>query len=295
MDVVITYVNGLDPVWQEEYSRALDIPALDKRFRDWGTLKYLLRGIEKNMPFVRNVYLVVSGPTQVPEWVSESLVVVTHKEIIPAEFLPTFNSTAIELFLPRIPGLGEEFVYFNDDNFVISECSEEDFFIDGKPVLGFSHHLLYCSLYKKHCRNSDAAARRAVGKGGRLGYIRPQHTRVPLLRSECIKAFDALEHDLLKTVSPLRREDNVNTYFYSDYLYHQGKVVVRRSSSRFFSLYTSSMDKICSFVRNPNRKLMCVNDVRLSEERFERYRYGLLKAMEERFPQPSRFEVSSRI
>ena len=66
MDVVLTYVNGLDPVWREEYSRALNIPALDKRFRDWGTLRYLHRGVETYMTIVRNVHLVVSGKTQVP-------------------------------------------------------------------------------------------------------------------------------------------------------------------------------------------------------------------------------------
>ena len=149
MDAVITYVNGLDPVWREEYSRALNIPALDKRFRDWGTLKYLLRGIETYMPFVRNVYLVVSGRTQVPDWASERLKVVTHKDIIPEKFLPTFNSTTIEMFLHRIPGLDERFIYFNDDMFPVAPSSEEDYFRDGKIVIGFSRHLFAGGMYKR--------------------------------------------------------------------------------------------------------------------------------------------------
>ena len=45
MDIVITYVNGLDPVWQQDYERYTNIPILEKRFRDWGTLRYLFRGI----------------------------------------------------------------------------------------------------------------------------------------------------------------------------------------------------------------------------------------------------------
>ena len=113
MDAVITYVNGLDPVWQKDYEKHTNIPALEKRFRDWGTLKYLLRGIEKYMPFIRNVYLVVSHESQVPEWTDcNNLHIVLHKDIIPAEYLPTFNSTAIEMFLHRIEGLDEEFLYF---------------------------------------------------------------------------------------------------------------------------------------------------------------------------------------
>ena len=66
MDAVITYVNGLDPVWQASYSKAAGVPALAKRFRDWGTLKYLLRGIENCMPFIDDVFLVVASGSQVP-------------------------------------------------------------------------------------------------------------------------------------------------------------------------------------------------------------------------------------
>ena len=59
MDIVITYVDGNDPVWKQDYEKTTRIPVMEKRFRDWGTLKYLLRGIEASMPFIRNVYLVV--------------------------------------------------------------------------------------------------------------------------------------------------------------------------------------------------------------------------------------------
>ena len=55
MDAVITYVNGLDPVWRSDYERYTKVPVLEKRFRDWGTLRYLLRGIQKHMPFIRKV------------------------------------------------------------------------------------------------------------------------------------------------------------------------------------------------------------------------------------------------
>ena len=103
MDIVITFVNGLDPVWQREYEEYTNTPILEKRFRDWGTLKYLFRGIAKNMPFIRKVHLVVSGESQVPEWVNRDEVnVVLHRDIIPEEYLPTFNCNPIEMHLHRI-------------------------------------------------------------------------------------------------------------------------------------------------------------------------------------------------
>ena len=119
MDVVIAYVNGLDPVWQKEYEKYTNTPILEKRFRDWGTLKYLFRGIEKNMPFIRKVHLVVSGESQVPEWVNRQEVdVVLHRDIIPEQLLPTFNCNPIEMHLHNIKDLDEEYLYFR------VECAE---------------------------------------------------------------------------------------------------------------------------------------------------------------------------
>jgi hypothetical protein len=46
------------------------------------------------------------------------MTLVDHREIIDADYLPTFNSHAIEACLHRIPGLAEHFVYFNDDVFL---------------------------------------------------------------------------------------------------------------------------------------------------------------------------------
>ena len=39
MDIVITYVDGNDPVWKKDYEKYTEVPVMEKRFRDWGTLK----------------------------------------------------------------------------------------------------------------------------------------------------------------------------------------------------------------------------------------------------------------
>ena len=91
MDAVVTYVDGSDPQWLKEYAAAVGESLEPKRFRDWGLLRYLLRGISTYMPFVENVYLVVSGEGQVPSWLSSEVKVVYHRDIIPEEFLPVFQ------------------------------------------------------------------------------------------------------------------------------------------------------------------------------------------------------------
>ena len=186
MDAVITYVDGNDPVWRKSFAQAVGVPAIEKRYRDWGTLVYLVRGIRRYMPFIRKIFLVVSGESQVPSWVSGSDVrVVLHSEIIPQRFLPVFNSTAIEMFLHRIPELDEQFVYFNDDMFPVRPTREEEFYVEGKSVIGFRKHLFHFGLYKQQTRNADLLARKALGMAPGLLFVRPQHTCSPMQKSAC--------------------------------------------------------------------------------------------------------------
>lgn len=291
MDIVITYVNGLDPVWQADYSKYINVPVMEKRFRDWGTLKYLLRGIEVNIPFVRNVYLVVSHETQVPEWVDKSqLKVVLHKDIIPVEYFPTFNSTTIEMFLHKIPGLDNEFVYFNDDTYPVDKCVHEDFFQDGKIRLGFSKHYLSFGMYKKQCRNADNLARKALGQAATSSFVRPQHICTPMLREESEKAYASVEQDILPILSRTRTVHNVNQYFFLDYLYYKGLVINKKIPKKHFSVAISSPKQLSSFIEAPTRQFVCINDVKLSESRYNEMRAAIINAFEKRFPCISKYE-----
>lgn len=291
MDIVITYVDGLDPVWQKSYEQFTNTPILEKRFRDWGTLRYLFRGIEKNMPFIRKVHLVVSGESQVPKWVNRDEVnVVLHSDIIPAEHLPTFCSNTIELHMHRIADLDEEFLYFNDDIFPLMPCKPTDFFVDGKGVIGMSRHFLAMDMFKRICRNSDRAARKALGMRPTWYFLRPQHICAPMLRSESKEVYAILEKEILGSLTALRSEHNITQYLFTDYLYLKGRIIARRQPRRHFSVGIASPEKIAQCITNPDRRLMCINDVRLSEERYEKMRSEIHTAFNNVFPTPSRFE-----
>ena len=291
MDIVITYVDGNDPVWKRDYEKHTSVPVMQKRFRDWGTLKYLLRGIEVNMPFIRNVYLVVSHPSQVPQWVDQSqLKIVLHSDIIPEEYLPTFNCNPIEMHLHRIEGLDEEYLYFNDDLYPLAPCKPEDFFRNGKGVLGFSRHFLVSGMYKKICRNSDSHARKALGMRHSICFVRPQHTCTPMFKSECEQLYSVLEQDILASLTRVRTSDNLNQYLFLDYQLFKGRMVNEKISNKHYSVAVTSPEKLKSFILSPTRNLMCVNDVRLSEERYMKLRSAMIEAFELKFPQKSRFE-----
>ena len=291
MDIVITYVDGNDSAWKQDYEKYTNVPVMEKRFRDWGTLKYLLRGVEKNMPFIRNVYLVVSHPSQVPQWADqEHLKVVLHSDIIPQEFLPTFNSNTIETHLHRIEGLDEEYLYFNDDLFPVAPCKPEDFFRDGNGVLGFKKHYLACGMYKKICKNSDMLARKALGMKSSCSFLRPQHICTAMLRSQCEELYNSVSGDIQSSLTRTRTAQNVTQYLFLVYQYLKGRMVNERISSKHCSLAMATPEKVAKYILQPERNVLCINDVRLSEEKYETLRKVIHESFETLFPQKSKFE-----
>lgn len=290
MDAVITYVDGLDSLWAADYAAVIGHAPLAKRFRDWGTLPYLLRGIEKFMPFVENVHLVVARESQVPAWVSDKVHVVLHKDIMPTDQLPCFNSCTIEMFLHRIPGLAEQFLYFNDDMFPVAPCRAEDFFPDGKCAMGFARCLGARTLYRKQTQNSDRLARKALGMKPSRIYRRPQHCCSPMLRSVSEEAFKAVEGDILNVLSPTRTVENPNQYFFLDYMFYSGRAIHRRLSNKHLSLAVSSAGKIERFLAAPSRSQVCINDVEMSDAQYQALRPRILAAFDRLLPVKSRFE-----
>ncbi len=291
MDIVITYVNGLDPLWQEDYERTFKKPILAKRFRDWGTLPYLMRGIEKYLPYVEKVHLVVARESQVPDWVNRDEVnVVLHKDIIPEEHLPTFNSATIGLFLYRIPGLSEQYLYFNDDIFPLQPCPPEMFFPDGKSAIKLSTHLFAQGFYKQHVRNSYRLARTVLGQKYGLCFKRPQHICIPMQRKACEEVFAKAEPQIMASLSATRTEHNLNQSLFLNYLYYSGRLVSRRIPSKHCSMAVYSPGRIANLIVNPVKPLVCINDVSMSDEQQERMRTAIQDAFEQHFPQKSKYE-----
>jgi hypothetical protein len=141
IDVVYTWVDGNDPAHKsllQAYSGTLDrsdaqLALGPTRFQQHDELRHSLRSVEAFAPWVRKIFLVTNG--QVPSWLNtrcDRLVLVNHDEIFTQKSnLPTFNSSAIDLNLHRIPGLSDRFIYFNDDFFLGRAVVPEDFVIPG--------------------------------------------------------------------------------------------------------------------------------------------------------------------
>jgi hypothetical protein len=136
VDAVYTWVDGDDPAWRARRDAAAEgvtqhpEALASYRFRSRDELRYSLRSLDMYAPWIRHVFVVTDR--QVPDFLDpavEGLTIVDHREIAPGpEYLPVFNSSAITTWLHRVPGLGEHYLYLNDDVFFGRDTAPSLFF-----------------------------------------------------------------------------------------------------------------------------------------------------------------------
>ena len=149
VDVMVTWVDGSDAAHCRKRAHFIELsgPGLHEnaitphRWADGNELRYCLRSIELNAPWVRRIWLVTDN--QIPDLAHlardfrAKIQIVDHVEIFDefSRCLPTFSSLTIESMMWRIPELSEHFIYFNDDVFLTAPVAKTDFFENGGPVL----------------------------------------------------------------------------------------------------------------------------------------------------------------
>lgn len=143
IDAVFTWVDHQDQNWQAMYqahrpggpvTAASSSPvagdaASVTRFHNNEELRYALRAVRRNLPWINRIHVFTNCRS--PHWLDlgrEGINWVDHHDVIPEKFLPTFNSHVIESYLHHLPELAEQFVYLNDDVFVMRPLEPAAFF-----------------------------------------------------------------------------------------------------------------------------------------------------------------------
>ena len=233
IDCVIAYVDSTDNVWKQTYldycikhNQRIKIVEMNTiRFVDnLCLLPYQLKLINKNMPFIKNIYLLLSNIEQTPKDLPSNVIVVLHKDFIPYKFLPTFNSTTIEMFLWNIPNLSERFIYANDDMLPIRELKETDFFNKDKVKIDFLKLNIKDenTEYRCQCLNSYNNVLKKLGfKFDNENFVAPVHSFTPMIKSHCIETYKLLEKEITHNVSAFRNYYNYNQYIFPIYEHYK--------------------------------------------------------------------------
>ena len=328
IDFVITWVDMEDPKWKAEFSKYSGKKDNEKngvseaRFRDYGFLKYWFRGVEKFAPWVRKIHFVTSG--QKPEWLDENnpkINLVSHKDYIPAEFLPTYNSVVIERYLHKIPDLAEHFVYFNDDFYIINNISTERFFKNGVPcdIAVFQYNPSWSQWYKriknnlriinKHFDKKEVMARdhdkwfhKSYGSRARWNYLlkpygkfitlRTPHNAQPYLKSTFEEVWAVAEKELTETsANRFRTVTDYTPELFRTWQICKGNFEPYNtySDTKMFPLMIKPKQAIKA-IYNQSYTLICLND-NVHIRNYAQVMENIKNAFESILPEKSSFEL----
>ena len=326
IDFVVTWVDDQDPKWANKKAQYTGIGVVEGssqvRYRDWDTLKYWFRGVEKFAPWVRNVYFVTDD--QKPEWLNidhPKLKWIKHTDYIPAEYLPTFNSNVIEWNLHRIEELSETFVYFNDDMFLIRDAKPSDFFVNGLPCdlpnvgplypHGFFSYTLFnnMNLINRHFSFKESIRKNPckwIRKQPLSGLVKlalygnkdliPNSNSWHIHISYLKKTFETLwkqEREVIHETCrhKLRTKEDVTTWSVRDWQLFSGDFHPQKPIGKLYHTYTLSYgNEGIDYLRKQKGKVICLNDTE-DEQDFETHKQLIVDAFEKLLPEKSAYEL----
>ena len=310
VDLVYLWVDGSDPQWlarKRAFTGEFDNTDgnCSARYVDNDELKYSLRSVEKYSPWIRNVFIVTDN--QVPDWLNidnPKVKIIDHKEILPPQALPCYNSGVIEYFLYKISELSEHFLYANDDMFISQPITADFFFAsDGLPMIMLCRKRfgnlriqlkkifnLHISVHRQTILKAASLAKNKFGNKSAKYYSDTTHHNIDAyLKSDCRKVVEETFNDEIFEVvtNHLRNESDIQRmiFSYCALATNRGHLeYVGRKESCRIRVHKSNYMK---FIDRYSPKLFCLND---DEHATESDRKRIRPFLEALFPEKSAFE-----
>lgn len=283
IDYVFPYVDNSKEQWRNEYNLYTKGSKLsnevngDSRFRSGESLlKFKFRAIEKYMPWVGTIHMIVSDITQVPDWIdTEKIHIVLHKDIIPKEHLPTFNSCTIEMFIHNIFGLSEKFIYSNDDVYP-NNILKPKFYFEDNDKLKSDFHIrrlwhdgdinqvwakIPINSIKLVAQDTPEYMKKYVD-GVHLYEL--QHIGRPMFRSVNYNVFKIYKEEIINSISRFREVKNFNQTIFTAYALFHNRGLFETFRHSYYQIKGKDTESICNTIldtSNESRpRAICCND-----------------------------------
>ncbi|MBE6216537.1 MAG: hypothetical protein E7124_00660 [Bacteroidales bacterium] len=294
IDIVLPWVNGNDTLLNKERLSYMhngkeaefeDI-AGHTRYLDLGEIRFCIASINIFAPFVRKIFIVTDRQNpELGQYLSDMfpdgyipMEIIDHKDIFKGyeQFLPVFNSRAIEAMIWRIPDLSEQFILMNDDFMLTQKVSPEDFFVEDKTVCYADWFLtIWARLLRwmkprknghKNVGFKDSMLNAVEVLGGYPFFLCLGHTPRALRKSFYEKFFSDREDVLIRNIQhKFRHKEQYNSqelFYMSEY--RKGRCI--QKSIRRNALYlkpkkaSSYIDrKLQAFRNDTTHKFCCLN------------------------------------
>lgn len=326
IDIVIPWVDGSDPEWQKEFKKYNPDPLLCdarfERYRDWGLMQYWFRGIEKFAPWVRKIHFITCG--HLPDWLNienPKLNIVKHEDYIPQEYLPVFSANPIELFMNRIKGLSDKFIYFNDDLFLISPITSQYFFKGEMPCdMAILNAITPTGIFNIRMNDTQIINQYFCKKNVLLsnklkwfnlkyntslfrtiallpwskftGFV-DHHYPIAYLKSTLDKVWLLEESKLLETAKArFRSITDINQYLFRYWQFCEGTFnpINLNTHAQYFDISSHNIEQVVDCIVGDKLKIITINDA--YDLDFQFCQSKLAAAFDSILPEKSSFEIN---
>ncbi|MFI6868404.1 stealth family protein [Nocardia sp. NPDC050406] len=307
IDIVFSWVDGSDPEFRARRAGMLAQVVVgegddaDARIRQIDELRYALRSVHKNAPWIRRIFIATDSP--VPDWLADDpqVTIVRALDHFPdISGLPVFNSHAVECQLQHIEGLSEHFLYSNDDMFFARPVRPSMFFtpagisrfIEADTRIGPGSNNERRSGFENAARVNRALLQQ------RFGHVitrHLEHTPVPLRRSVLHEMEREFAADFARTRTSRFRaatDISVTNSLYHYYALLTGRAVPQEAAKVRYvdtTLYTG-LALLSGLERRRNVDFFCLNDGSFPEvPETERVR-AVSEFLDAYYPEPAPWE-----
>ena len=287
IDAVIAWVDGNDPKHKEKIKPFLNKQNLSDdiagptRYRSVGEIFYCVASILRFAPFIRKIFIITDNQNpQLDSFLKSNfpqsttkIEIVDHTVIFEGyeKYLPVFNSISIETAMYRIPGLSENFVYFNDDFFLLRPAKASDWYVEDKIVAyGKWRYILPDKLLwlvkplkngRKPLGFKDTMISAAIKYGCKWKYFHVEHMPHPLKRSVLERFFSLHPELFLSNISYKFRHPKqfMLQEIYYLIMIDKAKAIIETPAKKF--IYMKPVNRASNYVQKKINKFNSNNKI----------------------------------
>ena len=260
--IVYLWVDGSDREYKKRYSLLVN-----SRNRDNDDLKYSLRSLETYMPWWKGKLYIVTDNQQ-PSWLmlDDNIIIVDHNDIIPEEYLPTFNSHFIQRYVHNIEGIEDNFLLFDDDFILNDSLEPEDFIKDGILINKFNHTVIHpdklnikSNLWKASVYQTMNILKDKLNDNFDKLYL--NHSPYVLSKKSIIECNELFKNELEDKIFKFRDYEIATVYLFIYYYHITNNIPIKVTDNRCFFMDVKDDSEFISLQETIiDKQFVCFND-----------------------------------
>ena len=260
--IVYLWVDGSDREYKKRYSLLVN-----SRNRDNDDLKYSLRSLETYMPWWKGKLYIVTD-NQRPTWLmlDDNIIIVDHKDIIPEEHLPTFNSHFIQRYVHNIHGIEDNFLLFDDDFILNDSLKPDDFIKEGILINKFNDGIISLNklniksnLWKASVNQTMNILKDKLNDNFDKFYL--NHSPYVLSKKSIIECNELFKNELEDKIFKFRDYEIATVYLYIYYYHINNNIPIKVTNNRCFFMDVKDDSEFISLQETIiDKQFVCFND-----------------------------------